>query len=454
MTPEQDRKPPSALAEERAVLGSVILDPQTMPEVSAILKSEYFFLPEHRKVYEALLAIHQDGRPIDAVTLRQELTRRGWLNEIGGVGYIGDLMRSVASAANAGYYAKVVFEHYQKRQVIRIAQEAVNDGLDAGTDAKAIMETMINKASGLLSQGGRGGESETPAHAVRQTISDIIAGKRQAIPWPWPVLSRLTQALLPGTVTLLAGDPGASKSFMLLEAAACWYEQGVPIAVLELEEDRTFHLCRALSQRTGEANFSDAGWVKANSERALGAFNEHRGFLDGFGQVIHECPESDITLRTVTDWVRDRARAGCRIIAVDPVTAAGGTSDRSWDDDRTFMMDVKAVVRDSGATLVLVTHPKKGRKNAIGLDELAGGAAYQRFSQTVLWVEALKVPKDVTIHASMGGLMTVEANRIIHICKSRNGAGCGMGLACKFHGLRLSEHGVIAADERNNERGG
>ena len=148
-------------------------------------------------------------------------------------------------------------------------------------------------------------------------------------------------------------------------------------------------------------------------------------------------------MRDLATWVGERAASGCRIIGIDPVTAAS-VSDQQWIDDSRFMIEAKAAMRQHGASLVLVTHPKKGRKHAVGLDELAGGAAYQRFAQTVLWIEHHKTPKTVSI-TDLCGTCSSEINRTIHLSKTRNGRGHGLCLGFIFQGdsLRFSEQGVI-----------
>ena len=83
---------------------------------------------------------------------------------------------------------------------------------------------------------------------------------------------------------LLCGDPGSTKSFFLLEALAYWYEQGVKIAVFELEEDRGYHLYRTLAQRQEKGDLFNPDWVKDNPEFSRKAFFEHREFLNGFGR--------------------------------------------------------------------------------------------------------------------------------------------------------------------------
>jgi hypothetical protein len=184
--------------------------------------------------------------------------------------------------------------------------------------------------------------------------------------------------------------------------------------------------------------------MRSNPQEATDTFAHFQSWLDEFGRCIFEAPDKQVSLTDLTKWVEDRAKDGCRIIAIDPVTAAE-TTDKPWVDDLKFIMAIKTTAREYGVSVILITHPKKGRKTAVGMDELAGGAAYQRFAQTIIWVEHHKTPKTVIVKSPVGGTMPIEINRTIHISKSRNGVGHGVGLAYQFQGdtLRFDEKGII-----------
>ena len=278
---------------------------------------------------------------------------------------------------------------------------------------------------------------------VKTIIEDTISGKRAAIEWPWRRLGKLTKALLPGTVTLLCGDPGAAKSFMLLEAFAYWHSQGFKVAVFQLEEDRRYHLHRALAQRAECSDLLDDQWVRDHPDETRAAWEQHADFLDSFGDVIHEASGGQISIGELAEWVAVQAQAGCRIIAVDPVTMADSGSE-PWRADGAFLDHCKKAIGIHGASLVLLTHPKKGRKTAVGLDELAGGAAYQRFAQTVLWLSRNPGEKSAKVETDCGPA-TIDLTHTLHIAKTRNGKGHGLALGYVFHGesLRMAEQGII-----------
>jgi KaiC/GvpD/RAD55 family RecA-like ATPase len=287
-------------------------------------------------------------------------------------------------------------------------------------------------------------KTDRVSDALGKQIDDVISGKRRAVKWPWPFLTSLSRALIPGTVTLLCGDPGSSKSFFVLEAAAYWHDQNIQTAILELEEDRTYHLNRALAQRSGLSTLFDDDWVAAHGDDVKALFDNQREWLDGFGKCIWEAPNEQMSLDEITDWVRDRVKAGCRVVAIDPVTAAKGT-DKPWLDDLKFIIEIKTIIRGTGTSLILVTHPKKGRGKMMGLDELSGGAGYARFSQTVLWLVQHETDEKFEVHSSMGGVAELEANRSLLMLKTRNGIGQKQGIAYKFSGgtLCFNEIGLI-----------
>jgi len=279
------------------------------------------------------------------------------------------------------------------------------------------------------------------ASEVRQRIADIAAGRYAAISLPWLLLNNLSRPLLPGTVTLLAGSPGATKSFMVLQAFAYWARQGLRVALCELEEDRTFHLTRALAQEASCAGLTDPEWVKGNAEHADELAVEYGAFLDNLGRALYVPMDDEPTLNHLAEWIETQAEKGCRIIGADPVTAAARTGD-PWTADSHFLHRVKAAATVHGVSVLLVTHPIKS-VTFPDLTQVAGSACYQRFSQTVFWLQHHD-PKESRVRTACG-TTELEHDRTLIVLKSRNGKGGGFRLAFDFdvEGLSLRELGVI-----------
>jgi hypothetical protein len=286
-----------------------------------------------------------------------------------------------------------------------------------------------------------------PAQQLHELLEATIDGRRQAIAWPWPWLSKLTKSLLPGTVTLLCGTIGASKSFMLLQAFAYWFTEGVQVALFELEENVEYHLQRILAQQAENANLTDPDWPKDNADETRQALTEHQGYLDEIGKGLWAVSDSQPTLEQLAAWVENQSKAGCRVICIDPITAASQTPD-PWIADNCFLQRVKRAATEYGVSIILVTHAKKGGSHLIDMDSLAGGAAYARFAQTILWLESHESKKQKA--RDVCGSAEVESNRTVHILKARNGKGGGMRLAFVFGAdtLTLTEFGIVVKEKK------
>lgn len=294
-------------------------------------------------------------------------------------------------------------------------------------------------------------EAAKPLGAAGEVAADVeetIAGRRPAIPFPWKVLSDYSQALAPGTITILCGDPGSTKSLMLLEAAAEWHLNGKKVVIHELEDDRNFHMKRAIAQHYGESQFTNRTWIEKNAAEARNIVDLTKEFAASFSRCIHAAPDELVTLDYLAKWVEARSADGYEIIGIDPVTMAAPTTRTPWNEDLSFMQHIQRVARKYQNRVILVTHPSKRKNGSATLDDLAGGAAYQRSTQTVLWLKAHKFAKEVRISTNFGS-ETQEINRSLHIMKARNGAWAGREIGFMFDSrtLRFKELGEVVEDQ-------
>lgn len=285
-------------------------------------------------------------------------------------------------------------------------------------------------------------------------FKESIAGKNRSTPIPHKVIGGLSKWGLPGTVTILGAPGGSSKSFLVLEWSEHWLANNIKFAMYALEEDELFTLRRVIGQIDNNGNLGDPDWVEKNPEAALEAMGRHTDYIDRYSRHLWVAPDDPPTLDKLGDWVQERCEDGCEVIVVDPVTAAAA-SDRPWIDDLRFLMRAKSIVRRHKARLILVTHPRKQTgKSTFGksTDELAGGAAYGRFAQCVLWLEYME--KSESARCQKGDeVRTWHINRKGQIRKSRNGRGQGTEVGYFFDptSLKFQEAGIILDDEDEDD---
>ena len=288
----------------------------------------------------------------------------------------------------------------------------------------------------------------SPCDELRERIDQTIAGKLRALPWRWRTIGRLTKALMPGTVTILCGNPGATKSFFILESLAWWCAQRLPVRCLMLEGSRAYHLQRAIAQKARDARLADTDWIEANPDQAKHALEQSKAFLSALGHCL-AVPPSDVcpTSDQVATWVENECATGSRIVCVDPITLAT-PGEKQWTQDHELIARSKKAAESSGASILLVTHPKK-HPQGLHLDDVSGGAAVTRFADTALWLQFVDKPEPKKcVSRDQWGLTNeryIACDRIIRVLKARNGPGTGqwIGMTFERESLTFTDHGVI-----------
>ncbi len=120
------RLPYSADAEQ-AVLGSMIIDPACISEVAVSVKTEYFYIPQHKEIFSAISSMYELNQAIDFISLLERLKKQGVFDEIGGKDYLTKLVQKVPSSANVGSYIDIVREQYYQRALMGAAQGIIKD---------------------------------------------------------------------------------------------------------------------------------------------------------------------------------------------------------------------------------------------------------------------------------------------------------------------------------------
>lgn len=279
---------------------------------------------------------------------------------------------------------------------------------------------------------------------VRETDA-ILSGQRRIIPLPHRGLHMSSRALMPGTLTVIFGPPGATKSLFLCECLCEWHQSGIKACIFELEDDRTYHMRRIHAQLAHNSRITDNDWIQNDAAAFVESRTAWGKTLEEIGRSMWDAPDEDISHEMIENWVLDRAKQGYDVIAVDPATAAA-SKDKVWAADQRFIFRVKTIARQYGTRIILVTHPRKDRAGKqIGLDDMAGGAAYQRFAHTVFLVEWNENEKTVWVENTQRFRDELVPNRFIRIAKARNGPGAGSQYAFNFHAesLRFEELGIV-----------
>jgi len=131
-----ERTPPQDLIAEQSVLGAMMLSKDAIADVIEVIRERDFYRPAHELIFDAILDLYGRGEPADAITVSAELTKRGDIARAGGAPYLHTLISSVPTAANGGYYAKIILEHAIMRRLIEAGTKIVQLGYNGEGNLK------------------------------------------------------------------------------------------------------------------------------------------------------------------------------------------------------------------------------------------------------------------------------------------------------------------------------
>lgn len=133
--------PPHSLEAEQSVLGSMILDRESINTAAEIIRPGDFYKLANQEIYETILILYNKGEPVDLITLSEELKNRGSLDKVGGMTYLADLSNIVATTANTKYYCEIVEEKSILRRLIKSCDQVIARSYEASDEVDAIIES-------------------------------------------------------------------------------------------------------------------------------------------------------------------------------------------------------------------------------------------------------------------------------------------------------------------------
>ncbi len=237
--------PPQNLDAEESVLGAMMLSPGAIGAVSEVLSASDFYRESHAKIYRAALALYGRGEPVDAITLVDELERRGELEDVGGRVRIHELAALVPAASNAGHYARIVREMATLRGLIRAGSEIARLGLERDGDDATDLVDRAEQIVFQLSQARTAGDFSHIEELLKESFERITAlyesgAEITGIPSGFRDLDHLTSGFQPGNLIILAARPSMGKSGLALGMAAeLAVRREIPVALFTLEMSKS-----------------------------------------------------------------------------------------------------------------------------------------------------------------------------------------------------------------------
>jgi replicative DNA helicase len=216
---EFERMPPHDVAAEQCVLGGMLLSKDAISDVIEVIRPADHYRPAHQLVHEAILDLYARGEPADAITVSNELTRRGELARVGGAPYLHTLIASVPTAANAGYYARIVRERAILRRLVEAGTRIVQFGYAGDADADDLVDRAQAEVYAVTDR--RIAEDYHPLSEIMPAALEEIeaigahGGGISGVPTGFADLDSLTNGLHPGQMIVVAARPAVGKALAL-----------------------------------------------------------------------------------------------------------------------------------------------------------------------------------------------------------------------------------------------
>lgn len=286
-----DRTPPQDIVAEQSVLGGMMLSKDAIADVIEQIKGVDFYRPAHEIVYDSIIDLYGRGEPADAVTVAAELTKRGEIGRIGGAPYLHTLISMVPTAANAGYYARIVRERAVLRRLVEAGTRIVQLGY--ATDGGDVDDIVNNAQAEVYAvTETRTSEDYLPlAEIINGTMEEIeAAGMRGegmvGVPTGFADLDKLTNGLHPGQMIVLAARPAIGKSTLGIDIVrSASIKHGLTSVVFSLEMSRNEITMRMLSaearvplQNMRKGTMRDEDWQKLAA--TMGKMSQAPLFID------------------------------------------------------------------------------------------------------------------------------------------------------------------------------
>ena len=252
-SPADDRVPPQDLHAEQSVLGSMLINKDAIADCLEVVKAHDFYRPAHELIFDAVLDLFGRGEPADAITVADELSKRGDITRVGGQAYLHQLIQSVPTAANAGFYAEIVHERAVLRRLVEAGTRIVQMGYAQG---EGDIDDIVNRAQAEIYSVAevRGSEDYSIlGDLLNETMEEIEAASGRSdemigVPTGFIELDELTNGLHPGQMIVVAARPAVGKSTLGIDIArAAAIKHNLATAVFSLEMSRTEITMRILS---------------------------------------------------------------------------------------------------------------------------------------------------------------------------------------------------------------
>jgi replicative DNA helicase len=427
--PEIGKLPPQARELEEAVLGALMLEKDAYSIVGEILKPESFYDPIHQLVYGAIQGLSMQQKPVDVLTVVEELKRRGELEPAGGTLYIAELSEKVASAAHIEYHSRIIAQKYLARELISFSSEISQNAFDETVDVDDLMQETEGKLFEISQRNVKKDVIQINP-VIKEALENIqIAANRKdgmsGLPTGFKELDVLTSGWQKSDLIIIAARPAMGKTALVLSMAkniALDFEQ--PIAIFSLEMSNVqlvnrliVNVCQIKGESIKSGRLSDDEWERLDKNHKL---------LYNSPIYIDDTPSLSVfELRTKARRLVREHNVKALIIDYLQLMNASGMSFGSREQEVSMISrSLKGLAKELNIPIIALSQLNRGVESRVGnegkrpqLSDLRESGAIEQDADIVCFIHR---PEYYRITEDENGNSLVGIAEII-IAKHRNG---------------------------------
>ncbi len=341
---------PHSIEAEQSVIGAMIMDKDAIVTASEILAEEDFYSKQCGTLFEAMVELNDEGKPVDLITLQDRLKEKDVPPEVSSLEYIRDLITAVPTSANIKHYANIVSEKAMLRRLIRMNEEIANTCYVGKESLETILEDTEKRVFHLIQR--RNSEDFVPIRQVVMNAMEQIEkasrnkGNVTGIATGFADLDYRTAGMQPSDLVLIAARPSMGKTAFVLNIAqyvAFKLEQPVAIFSLEMSKEQLVNRLFSLeskvdAQKLRSGNLSDNEW-----ERLI----ESAGVIGKSNLIIDDTP--GITIGEMRSKCRKyKLEYGLKMIIIDylQLMSGSGRNDSRQQEISDISRSLKALARE------------------------------------------------------------------------------------------------------------
>lgn len=303
----QERVLPHNITAEQSVIGAMFLSKYAINRATEELYPELFYLDSHAKMFEVIKELADEKKPIDLTTVIEALNAKNYLDKIGGVEYLTEVVNSVPSAANVDYYIEIVRDKAILRRLIEVSTEITTESYDANESTNEILDDAEKKILNVI-KNRKASEFKSIAEVVTnaQNILEELAqneGNITGISTGFNALDNLTSGLHGSEFIVVAARPAMGKTAFAVNLATNIATSGKTVALFNLEMS---------AEQLAMRMISSIGHVEGSKLRSGSLSSED---WEGINEAISILADAKLYIDDSPGLTASEIRAKCRRLA-------------------------------------------------------------------------------------------------------------------------------------------